>query len=196
MPDKKISATFFATPEGFREWLHHNHDKEKELIVGYYKKGTGIPSMDWPQSVDQALCYGWIDGIRRKIDDKSYSVRFTPRRPNSIWSPTNIKKIAELKKAGLMQPTGLAAYAKKKDNGAQIYAYAQPKNPTLPAEFLKKLKANKKAWEFFEAQVPSYKKPAIWWVISAKQEATKLRRLNSLIEDSANGLKVKPLRRN
>ncbi len=196
MPDKKLNVTHFASPEEFRGWLHENHDKKEELIVGYYKKGTGIPSIDWPQSVDQALCYGWIDGIRRKVDEKSYCIRFTPRRADSIWSPTNIKKIAELKKAGLMQPTGLAAYAKKKDNGAQVYAYAQPKNPTLPPEFLKKLKANKKAWAFFEAQVPSYKKPAIWWVTSAKQEATKQRRLDSLIEDSANGLKVKPLRRN
>lgn len=189
-----MSPTFFPTPGDFRQWLENNHETASELIVGYYKKATGLPSMTWPDSVDQALCYGWIDGIRRSIDDKSYSIRFTPRRPNSIWSAVNVKKVEELKKLGLMKPAGLAAYALKDDKKSEVYSFEQHKI-ALSKEYIAIFKANKSAWKNFNEMIPSYKRPAIWWVMSAKQEATRLRRLETLISDSEQGRKIKQLRR-
>lgn len=186
--------TFFKTPDDFRKWLEKHHEKEDELWVGYYKVNSGKPSITWPQSVDQALCYGWIDGLRKSIDEVSYKIRFTPRRPNSIWSAVNVNKIKELKEQGLMKPAGLAAFAKLEEKKSAIYSFER-KTAKLPKEFQDKLKANKKAWDFFRSQAPSYRKAANHWIISAKQEATKLRRLDSLIADSENGKRVKPLRR-
>lgn len=191
-----MKPTFFKTPQDFRKWLAKNHNTATELLVGYYKKDTGIASITWPQSVDEALCYGWIDGIRKRYDEKSYTIRFTPRRPNSVWSAVNIKKIEELTKKGLMQPSGIAAYEKLKQNKAKIYSFEQdPKNIVLPKAYIAQFKQNKKAWQFFQSSAPSYQKAAIWWVISAKQETTQQRRLNTLITDSQAELKVKHLRR-
>ena len=186
--------TFFPTPADFRAWLHTNHDKEKELWVGYYKKATKLPTMTWSESVDQAICYGWIDGIRKKQDEKSYKIRFTPRRPTSIWSAVNIKKVEALTKAGLMQPAGIAAYEKRKAEKSKVYAFEQD-NIVLPAEYEDKIKENQQAWAYFSKLASGYKRQTIWWVISAKQEKTRLRRLQVLIESSEAGLKIPQMRR-
>lgn len=188
-----MNPVFFSDPSRFRKWLEKNHDKEKELLVGFYKKGSRKPSITWPESVDEALCFGWIDGIRRSIDEESYTVRFTPRKPGSIWSAVNIKKIGELKKKGLMHPAGLAAFEKRTENKSAVYSFEQ-KSISL-GDYEKKLKANKKAWNFWNTQPPSYKKAATWWVISAKQEETRTRRLATLIADSEAGSRIAQMRR-
>ena len=188
------TPTFFPTPEDFRKWLAENHDKATELWVGYYKKATKIPSIDWSQSVDQALCYGWIDGIRKSIDEKSYKIRFTPRRPKSIWSTVNIKKIAELTEKGLMMPAGIAIWEKRKEKKSEVYAYEQEK-PDLSEEYKAKIKENEKAWTYFESLSPYYKKASVWYIMSAKREETRQKRLNLLIECSAEGLKIPHLRK-
>ncbi len=177
--------TFFTIQSDFRKWLAKNHKTESELLVGFYKVGSGKPSMTWPQSVDEALCFGWIDGVRKRIDDESYSVRFTPRKPSSIWSAVNIRKIGELTQKGLMQPGGLAAFEKRTENKSKIYAYGSDPVKLSP-EFEKTFKANKKAWAFFAAQAPSYQKTIIHWIMRAKQETTKLSRLNKTIAESEN----------
>lgn len=185
---------YFAKPEEFRKWLHENHEKATELWVGFYKKATKIPTITWSESVDQALCYGWIDGIRKSVDDKSYKIRFTPRRPTSIWSAVNVKKIEELTKGGLMEPAGLAAWERRKAKKSEIYAYEQ-KEPKLSAEYEAIMKKNEKAWLFFEGLSPYYKKASVWFVMSAKREATRQKRLNILLESSEAGLKIPHLRR-
>ncbi len=190
-----MSTTFFPTPEDFRKWLAENHESETELWVGYYKKHTKLPSMNWSESVDQALCYGWIDGLRKSIDDKSYKIRFTPRRPTSIWSAVNVKKIEELTKAGLMMPAGIEAWNKRREHKTQIYSYEQVKASELYKAYEKKIKASPKAWEFFDALAPSYKKNTVFWVMSAKREETRLRRLQILVESAEQGLMVPHLRK-
>ena len=175
--------TFFKSQSDFRKWLEKNHNKAAELVVGFYKVGTGKKSIGYKESVDEALCFGWIDGVRRRIDDESYSIRFTPRRTGSIWSRANIKRAGELEKLGLMKEPGLKifhSFDKKKTNR---YSFEQ-KTVTLSSEFEKQFKANKKAWEYFQSMPPSYRKPAMWWVMSAKQEETRIRRMNTLIADS------------
>ncbi len=187
-------ATFFPTPDDFRKWLKTNHAIETELWVGYYKKATGKPSITWPESVDQALCFGWIDGIRKRIDEEAYQVRFTPRKPTSHWSHVNIKRIEELKKDGLVMEAGLTAYSKMKPENTGKASFEQ-KNVKLSSNHEKKLKANKKAWAFFSEKLsPSYRKQSIWWVMSAKREETRERRFKTLIECSAQGEKIPPLK--
>ncbi|HYG50549.1 MAG TPA: YdeI/OmpD-associated family protein [Flavobacteriales bacterium] len=181
-----MKPTFFATPYEFRKWLKKNHKTEKELLVGFYKVDSGKPSMTWSQSVDQALCFGWIDGVRKSIDDKSYTIRFTPRKPGSIWSAVNIKKVAELTKQGLMQEAGLEIFKKRSESKSAVYAYEQGETKLTPA-FEKQLKADKKAWGYFQALAPGYRKLSIRWVMSAKQEATQIKRLNMLIADCKAG---------
>ncbi len=178
--------TFFAKQSDLRKWFEKNHDKKTELIVGYYKIGSGIPSITWSQSVDEALCFGWIDSVRRSIDKNSYQNRFTPRKPSSNWSTININKVAELTKQGFMHPAGLAAFNKRKENRSSIYSYEKEATKFSPT-FEKLLKANKKAWVYFQALAPSYRKVSIHWVMSAKQESTQLKRMNLLIADSASG---------
>lgn len=178
-----MKPIFFASQADFRKWLEKNHEKETELLVGFYKVGSGKPSMTWSESVDQALCFGWIDGIRRSIDSESYSIRFTPRRPRSVWSAINIKKIEELTKTGLMKPAGIAAYAKREEKRSGIYAYENAPVP-LSAEFEKRFKANKKAWAYFESKGKWYQKQAARWVMSAKQEETRNRRFEKLLAES------------
>jgi uncharacterized protein YdeI (YjbR/CyaY-like superfamily) len=187
-----MKPTFFSDPSKFRKWLEKNHDKEQELLVGFYKKGSGKPSITWPESVDEALCFGWIDGVRKSIDDESYTIRFTPRKPGSIWSVVNIGKVKELTKKGLMHPAGLAAFEKRKEHKSAVYSFEQ-KEISL-GDYEKQLKANKKAWSFWTAQPPSYRKAASWWVISAKQETTRLKRLSTLIADCEAGQRIAPLR--
>lgn len=179
-------ATFFANQNEFRKWLEKNHVSADELIVGFYKVNTGIPSMTWSESVDQALCFGWIDAIRRSIDEKSYSIRFTKRRPTSIWSAVNIKKVEELTKKGLMQEAGIKAYELRKEHKSKIYSFENDEVP-LSAEFEEKLNNNKKAWDYFQSIAPSYKKYSTHWIMSAKQESTRLKRLNEFIMDCENG---------
>ncbi len=191
-----MKATFFATPADFRKWLEKNHDKRPELLVGFYKQGSGKPSMTWPESVDEALCFGWIDGIRRTIDDESYSIRFTPRRAHSIWSNVNTKRVAELTKQGRMHPSGVEAFKASDPKRSGIYSFEQrEKNKKLGAAYEAKFRANRKAWAFFEAQPPGYQRLGSLWVMSAKKEDTKLRRLAALIADSAAGRRIGPLRR-
>ena len=171
-----MKPKFFRTPEQFREWLEKNHGSKDELWVGFYKKGSGKPSITWPESVDQALCFGWIDGIRKSIDENSYVIRFTPRRPGSIWSAVNINKVKELEEKGLVTPAGRAAFEKRDAKKSEIYSFEQ-KNVSLGDTYEKVFKKNKKAWISFQAMPPSYRKAATWWVISAKQEATREKRL-------------------
>ena len=178
--------TFFPTPADFRRWLAAHHATEKELLVGFYKTGSGKPSITWPESVDQALCFGWIDGIRKRLDDESYTIRFTPRKPTSTWSAVNIRRVEELTQQGLMQPAGLKAFEARKENRSGIYSYEQ-RTATLPPEYEKVLKKNKAAWTFFQAQPASYRKAAMWWIVSAKQDITRLKRLEQLIDLSAHG---------
>jgi uncharacterized protein YdeI (YjbR/CyaY-like superfamily) len=187
------NITLFSTPAEFRKWLDENHQTAKELWVGFHKKETGKPCITWSESVDQALCYGWIDGIRKSLDAASYTIRFTPRNPKSIWSAVNIKKVEELSGLGLMQPRGLQAYNNKDAKKSELYSYEQRKGK-LDVEYEQKLKANAKAWKFFQSQAPSYQRTAIYWITSAKQEETRSKRLEILIKDSEDGLKIAPLR--
>ena len=184
-----MKPKFFKTPDEFRKWLSKHHDKESELLVGFYKKDSGKQSITWPESVDQALCFGWIDGIRRRIDDLSYSIRFTPRRQPSTWSNVNIKRVGELKEQGLMQPTGLKAFEARREYRSGIYAYEQ-RSPELPPEYQKLLNQNKAAQKFFAAQPPSYRKAVHWYVAGAKKEETRLKRLNEVIKHSALGQRL------
>ena len=186
-----MRPTFFATPADFRAWLEKHHDTATELLVGFYKKGSGKPSITWPESVDEALCVGWIDGIRRRIDDESYSIRFTPRRVRSIWSNVNTKRVAELTRQGRMHASGVAAFKARDAKRSGIYSFEQrEKNQTLGAAYVAKLRANKKAWAFFQAQPPGYQRLASLFVMSAKKEDTRLRRLATLIADSAAGRRI------
>lgn len=182
-----MEPTFFPTPEDFRAWLQANHDKESELLVGFYKKGSGTPSITWPESVDEALCYGWIDGIRRNAGEDAYTIRFTPRKKKSTWSAVNIKRVAELTETGRMQPAGLKAFQAREESNSRIYSYESKDQAALDPAMEERLRANEKAWSFFQAQPPGYRKTVTHWLMSAKQEATRLRRLDQLITDSAAG---------
>ena len=180
-----MKPTFFAQPSGFRAWLAKHHLSADELLVGFHKKDSGKVSITWPESVDQALCFGWIDGVRRRIDEVSYTIRFTPRRPNSIWSTVNIKRVVVLTEQGLMGPAGLAAFERRSEEKSSIYAYEQRKSAALSPEHEKKFRASRKAWAFFQAQAPSYQRVMIYQIVSAKKEETRLKRLEALIEISA-----------
>jgi len=180
-----MKPTFFESPARFRQWLEKNHDKAPELLVGFFKKDSGRPSITWPESVDQALCFGWIDGVRRRIDDVSYTIRFTPRRRGSIWSKINIGRATELAKCGLMHAAGAKAFEQRSESKSRIYAYENAPR-TLPPAAEKRFRANKKAWKFFNNQPPSYRRVAIYWILSAKKEETRERRLTTLIDDSAH----------
>ncbi len=189
-----MKITFFRAPTDLRKWFEKHHATTQELWVGYYKTSSGKPSITWPESVDEALCFGWIDGIRKSVDDLSYTIRFTPRKPGSIWSAVNIKRAQALIKQGQLQPAGLKAFQARKENRSGIYSYEQRK-ATLDEPYEKSLKQNKAAWEFFQVQPPSYRKAATWWVVSAKQEETRLKRLEQLITDSTQGRTIPPLTR-
>ena len=188
-----MEPQFFATPEEFRAWLEEHHADEPELLVGFYKKSSGKPSMTWSESVDEALCFGWIDGVRRSLDDESYTIRFTPRRPRSTWSAVNIQRAKELARLGRMTPAGVKAFEARRDDASAIYSYEQRHAATLDPEHEREFRANTQAWEFFQRQPPSYRKAAIWWVVGAKKEETRRKRLATLIGDSAEGRRVAPL---
>ena len=176
-----MKPTFFKSPSDFRKWLEKNHATRRELLVGYYKKASGKPSMTWAESVDQALCFGWIDGLRKSFDDISYTIRFTPRKPHSVWSAINIKRAQDLASQGLIRPAGLKAFEARQENRSGIYSYEQ-RTASLPEPYDGILKKNRAAWTFFQAQPPGYRKLASWWVVSAKKEETRLRRLGELVE--------------
>jgi len=178
-----MAPTFFADQNEFRNWLEKNHQKEKELLVGFYKVNSKKPSMSWSESVDQALCFGWIDGVRKSIDSESYTIRFTPRKTSSIWSAINIKKMKDLTQSGLMTEAGLKAFSFRTENKSKIYSHEKEPVP-LDASYEKQFKANKTAWDFFEKQAPSYKKVMIHWIMSAKQEKTRQSRLEKTISES------------
>ncbi|MCC6690649.1 MAG: YdeI/OmpD-associated family protein [Bacteroidia bacterium] len=185
--------TFFSSQWDFRKWLEKNHAKTHELFVGFYKVNSGKLSMTWSQSVDQAICFGWIDGIRKSIDDESYFIRFTPRKTSSIWSAINIKKVDDLSKQGLMHQAGLVSFSHRKPHKSKIYTYE--KEPVKFSNvFEKKFRTNKKAWAFFQTLPPSYHNSAIDWVMNAKKEVTSIKRLDELINDSEAGRKIKRLR--
>jgi len=190
-----MRPVFFPEQSDLRKWFENNHEKEKELLVGFYKKDSGKPSITWPESVDEALCFGWIDGIRKSIDEISYTIRFTHRNPKSIWSAVNIKKVKDLTRLGLMRPAGIVAFKKLDQKKSKIYSFEQ-RAVKFDKKYENIFKRNKKAWNYFSSQVPSYQKPAIHWVMTAKQEETRLRRLNILISDSAQEQNIAPLRRN
>jgi uncharacterized protein YdeI (YjbR/CyaY-like superfamily) len=184
MGSAAIKVRYFKSANDFRRWLEKNHATAQELWVGYYKKSSQQPSMTWPESVDEALCFGWIDGIRKSVDDLRYTIRFTPRRRGSFWSAVNSKRAQELRDKGLMEPRGMAAFDARKENRSGIYSYEQ-RSANLDGPYEKKLKQNTAAWAFFYAQPPSYRKAVGWWVVSAKHEATRLKRLQRLIRESA-----------
>lgn len=188
--------TFFPTPSDFRSWLEKHHETEQEFWVGFHKKGSGKPSITWPEAVDQALCFGWIDGVRKSVDGESYMIRFSPRKPRSIWSAVNLKRVEELMSLGMMHPAGIRAYAIRIESNSSVYSYEQTKgvvalDPTEEQAF----QAHSQAWAYFQSQPAWYRKACIWWVISPKQAATRRRRLTTLIEDSAHERQIAPLRR-
>ena len=185
-----MKPTFFAKPLQFRSWLAKHHKTADELLVGFYRRDSGKPSITWPESVDQALCFGWIDGVRKSLGDEAYTIRFTPRRKGSIWSAVNIKRAHELSEAGLMRPAGLAAFEKRDEKKSAIYSYEQRTTTAFDPAYEKTFRANKKAWAFFAGQPPWYQRVVRYAVMSAKNEATRLRRLQRVIDASANGKRV------
>ena len=187
-----MKLVFFPTQNDLRKWFEKNHKKEKELFVGYYKISSGKPSVTWSESVDEALCFGWIDGIRRSVDEESYCIRFTPRNPKSNWSAVNIKKVKDLTKLGLMKPEGLKAFDFCKEEKSKIYSYENPE-VLFDKSSEKLFKANNKAWVFYQTTTPTYRKVTTRWVMSAKQESTRLKRLNELITDCAAGRNIKAM---
>jgi uncharacterized protein YdeI (YjbR/CyaY-like superfamily) len=189
-----MDPKFFKTPSDWRKWLELNHDRLQELWVGFYKRDSGKPSITWPESVDGALCFGWIDGVRKSIDATSYKIRFTPRRPGSIWSAINIKRVAELTKLGLMHAAGLKVFRERDPKKSGRYSFEQKPQQLDPA-YEKELRANKRAWTFFQAQPPWYRRTCSFYVMSAKQEETRRRRLARLIQDSEHERPISPLLR-
>ena len=185
-----MDVLFFETPAAFRAWLEQHHATSQELWVGYYKKGSGKPSLTWPESVDEALCFGWIDGVRKTIDDTSYKIRFTPRKPRSTWSAVNLKRVAELIEQGRMHPAGLAAFERRLEQRTGIYAYEQRQNAQLTPELEAFFRANEQAWSFFQAQPAGYRKTSTWWVVSAKRDETRRKRLAALIVASDQGRRI------
>ena len=190
-----MKPVFFATPEQFGGWLEEHHETATELLVGFHKKGSGKPSITWPESVEQALRFGWIDGVRRGLDAESYTNRFTPRRPTSNWSAVNVAKVEELKQRGLMAPAGLRAYEARTPERTGVYSFERAQGAVLPPDFEERLRANAAAADWFGGRPPGYRKTAIHWVISAKKEETRMRRLQQLIDCSAEGRTVPPLTR-
>ena len=184
-----MGPIYFATPAELRAWLEANHETAPELIVGFHRRETGRPSVIWPQVVDEALCVGWIDGIRRRVDDERFTIRLTPRRPGSIWSAVNIANVERLMAEGRMTPAGLAAYDRRDEARSRVYAYERG-TAELPEAYETQLRADLAAWTFWEAQPPGYRRLAAWWVLSAKRAETRERRFARLLADSAGGRRL------
>jgi uncharacterized protein YdeI (YjbR/CyaY-like superfamily) len=188
-----MEPTTFAGPSDFRSWLEQHHDSATELWVGFYRKGTGKPSMTWAEAVDEALCFGWIDGLTKRVDDERWMIRFTPRRPGSVWSARNIDRVAELTKRRRMRAAGRKAFEARREDRSGIYSYENRAKARFSPEFEARFRARRDAWAGFEKRPPSYRQAAIVWVMSAKREETRERRLATLIESSAAGTTVPPL---
>jgi len=188
-----MKPTFFRTPLHFRRWLEKNHGKRSELLVGYYRKSTGKPSITWEESVEQALCFGWIDGIRKSLGDESYAIRFTPRKLSSNWSAVNIRLVGKLKKAGLMTKAGLDIFNARRTDHAN-YSYEHGKVTPLSRELEARFRRNKEAWKYFQSQPPSYRNPCTRWVMTGKQESTRDKRLEVLLASSAKSEWVPAMR--
>jgi uncharacterized protein YdeI (YjbR/CyaY-like superfamily) len=191
-----MKPRFFRTSSDFRAWLEKHHEVEKELWVGFHKRSSGRPSITWPEAVDVALCFGWIDGVRKSIDDASYVNRFTPRRNRSHWSLVNVKRVEELTRRGQMTPAGIKAFEERSKERTGLASYEQGVEPRLEADHERQLRANDKAWRWFQSQAPWYRRAAVHWVVSAKKEETRLKRLARLIDDSEHGRAISPLARN
>ncbi len=189
MLGNEMELIFFNSPQAFSNWLAENHLLKTEVYVGFYKVKTGKPSLTWSQSVDVALCFGWIDGVKKSIDSESYMQRFTPRRVSSNWSAINLKKVEELIEKGLMQPAGMDVYAKRNPEKCEVYSFER-EAIALDANMLKIFKSKKSAWSFFEKQAPSHRKTMIHWVMSAKQEVTRLKRFEKLLLSCENQMKL------
>ncbi len=187
---------FFASPAAWRAWLEKHHADAEEISVGFYKRDSGRPSVTWPEAVDVALCFGWIDGVRHRINEISYTNRFTPRKARSTWSAINIRRVKELKKLGLMHTAGLAAFEKREGDRSAIYDYEQRKTAKLSPAFEKQFRARSEAWEFFQSQPPWYRRTSSYWVISAKRDETREKRLAILIDCSARKQSIPSLNRN
>lgn len=184
--------TFFETAADLRAWFEANHDEAAELWLGIRKKGSGLPSVTYKEAVDVALCFGWIDSAMKPVDATSYRQRFTPRRKGSIWSAVNIARVGELTQLGLMHPVGLAVFRERDPSKANRYSFEQGEL-RLPESYEARFRASGKAWDFFQGEPPSYRKPATWWVMSAKKQETRERRLGVLIADSEQGRRIAPL---
>ena len=181
-----MEPVYFPSPSEFRAWLEAHHASADELCVGYHKRGTEKPSMTWPESVDEALCVGWIDGLRRSVDAERYAIRFTPRRKGSNWSRVNLARVEVLRAEGRMRPAGLAAYEARKQDAAADHTHEEHPQE-LPEPYARAFRErDAAAWAFFEAQSPSYRRTAIGWILSAKREETRLRRLEQIVEASAS----------
>lgn len=190
-----MDPVFFDDGEAFRAWLEEHHATETEVRVGFHKRDSGKGGITWPEAVDEALCYGWIDSVLSRIDDASYAIRFTPRKPNSIWSAINLVKVLRLIEAGRMREPGMRAYDQRTEARSRTYAHEQAEI-AFPEDLASRFREHPEAWAFFRAQAPWYQRAATWWVISAKREETQQRRLAALIEDSANGRRIRSLDRN
>ncbi len=186
---------FFATPAAWRAWLEEHHASAAEVLVGFYKRGAKRPTITWPESVDQALCFGWIDGVRRSLDAERYTIRFTPRTARSTWSSVNIKRMGELAKLGLIHPAGRAAFEARDAKRSGIYSYEARSRAAFDADSERRFRANGAAWSFFSAQAPWYRRTATHWVTSAKRETTRRARLDTLITHAAAGRRIPPLDR-
>lgn len=184
---------FFRTAAEFRRWLSANHESKTELLVGFHKRDSSRESMTWPESVAEALCVGWIDGVRRRIDDDSYSIRFTPRKQSSIWSAVNAKKMRELIDAGLVSPAGIRAFERRSAKKSAIYAYENRESAVLDAESMREFKRHRAAWSFFESCPPWYRRTATWRIVSAKRPETRAKRLAELIACCAEGRSIPTL---
>jgi uncharacterized protein YdeI (YjbR/CyaY-like superfamily) len=191
MPPISHRPRFFATPSEFRRWLRKNHHRAEELWVGFHKRASGRKSLTWPESVDQALCYGWIDGVRKSLDEGRYTIRFTPRRPGSIWSAVNIRRARALLAEGRLTEAGKRAFAKR--GKTNRYSFEQ-RRAEFPSRYERAIRKNRSAWKYFQSLAPSTKRICTWWVISAKKEETQLRRLAILIASSSQGVVIPPLR--
>lgn len=184
-----MKPTFFESAAEFRLWLEKNHATAAELLVGFYKRGSGRPSMTWPESVDEALCFGWIDGIRHRIDAERYSIRFTPRRQGSVWSVVNTRRVSALTRDGRMREAGLRAFRNRDRRKTKQYSFERA-TAALTPELERQFRANATAWKYFSAAAPYYRRVCTHWIVSAKQEPTRQRRLALLIDASARGEKI------
>jgi len=189
-----MEPVYFTSAAALRRWFEENHEREKELMIGYYKKDTGKESISWSESVDEALCFGWIDGIRRSVDAERYCIRFTPRNPGSNWSAVNLKKMDELIREGRMQEAGMKVYELRNPEKEQVYSYENGNQPALTGEMEQHFRQQTTAWTYFSAQTPSYRKTTIRWVMGARQEATRIKRLEELIASCAGGEYIKAMR--